>query len=71
MTLLEYVAQARGMQAELALELGIDPVLVHQWAHGKRRVPAERVLGIEAATMGDVSRHILRPDLYPAENSAA
>ena len=32
------------------------------------RVPAERVLKIEEVT--GVSRHELRPDLYPAESAA-
>jgi DNA-binding transcriptional regulator YdaS (Cro superfamily) len=34
------------------------------------KVPAERVLLIEAATGGRVSRHELRPDLYPLEKIA-
>jgi len=35
------------------------------------RVPAERVLAIENATDGVISRHELRPDLYPVEQAAA
>ncbi len=33
--------------------------------------PAERVLCVEQATGGAVTRHELRPDLYPLEESAA
>jgi DNA-binding transcriptional regulator YdaS (Cro superfamily) len=35
------------------------------------KVPAERVLSIESATDGAVTRHELRPDLYPTEQPAA
>jgi DNA-binding transcriptional regulator YdaS (Cro superfamily) len=33
------------------------------------KCPAERVLQVESAT--GVSRHLLRPDMYPIENEAA
>lgn len=39
--------------------------VVWNWAH--KRVPAERVLKLEEVT--GVSRHTLRPDLYPPENN--
>ncbi len=39
--------------------------MVVHWRN--RGVPAERVLEIEAATEGKVTRHELRPDLYPLE----
>lgn len=32
-----------------------------------KRCPAPRVLQVEAATNGEVTRHELRPDLYPDE----
>jgi DNA-binding transcriptional regulator YdaS (Cro superfamily) len=48
---------------ELALTLGVSDELVRLWRHGRRRIPAERVLAIEAAT--GISRHALRPDIYP------
>ena len=38
---------------------------ISQW----RRVPVERVLEVERAT--GVSRHELRPDIYPDERAAA
>lgn len=43
-----------------ALNEEITPQAVSQW----KQVPAERVLDVERAT--GVSRHRLRPDLYPA-----
>lgn len=44
---------------------GITPQAISQW----KQVPAERVLDVERAT--GVSRHDLRPDLYPAPGAAA
>ena len=52
-------------QAELARHLEVTPGLVWQWLNGHRRIAAEQVLPIEKATDGAVTRHELRPDLYP------
>jgi DNA-binding transcriptional regulator YdaS (Cro superfamily) len=35
------------------------------WIHKKRRLPADRVLIVEARL--GVPRHLLRPDIYPPE----
>lgn len=64
MTLSEYVNLKHGMQSELAAKLKISPVLVHQWAHGKRQVPAERCRPIQDATDGAVTCQELRPDVF-------
>lgn len=48
-----------GLQADLARHLGITRGAVAKW----KRVPAERVLAVEAYT--GISRHLLRPDIYP------
>jgi DNA-binding transcriptional regulator YdaS (Cro superfamily) len=48
-----------GGYASLAAKLGLNKATVHQW----NRVPAERVLAVEAAT--GVPRQRLRPDIYP------
>lgn len=58
-----------GGQSAMARILGCTPQAVQQWVD-RNRVPAERVLPIEAATSGRVTRHELRPDLYPVEQSA-
>ncbi len=50
-----------GGVAKLAAALKISSQAVSQW----RRVPAERVLEVERATGGRVTRHALRPDIYP------
>lgn len=58
-------------QSELARRLStpdntLTPQAVGAWCRSGR-VPAERVLDIERATNGQVTRHQLRPDLYPLE----
>lgn len=57
-------------QDAFAQALGVSQGLVSHWVTGRARIPAERVLTIEAATGGQVTRHELRPDLYPLEHSA-
>lgn len=48
---------------EFAQKIGVSEQLLQKWRASK--IPAERVLGIEAMT--GISRHELRPDLYPIE----
>ncbi len=58
-----------GGQAQLARLLGISQPHVWHWLHKAERVPAEHVIAIEKATGGKITRHELRPDLYPASES--
>ena len=44
--------------------LGVKHPSIHNW----RRIPSERVLQVEKIT--GIPRHLLRPDLYPAEEDA-
>jgi DNA-binding transcriptional regulator YdaS (Cro superfamily) len=53
-----------GGQKALADALQVTSQAVHLWVK-KDKVPSDRVLAIEAATRGAVTRHELRPDLYP------
>ena len=62
---LEQAVRAVGGVSELARQIGISQPSVSNWT----RVPAERVLIVEAAT--GVDRKILRPDLYGEDNVAA
>lgn len=57
----ERAAKVVGGAAALARRLGRTRQALYQW----KRVPPEHVLAIERATEGHVSRHDLRPDLYP------
>ena len=63
--LLRYLNEARGRRLSLASDLNISSSAISMW----ERVPAERVLDVERIT--GVSRHDLRPDLYPTQEPAA
>lgn len=66
---LERAIAAAGGQAALGRALGVSQPTIHDWLHGTKRVPAERVLAVEEAS--GVSRHELRPDIYPLEAAVA
>ncbi len=59
---LEEAVRAVGGVSELARQIGISQPSVSNW----NRIPAERVLIVEAAT--GVDRKILRPDLYESDD---
>ncbi|MDH4580517.1 helix-turn-helix domain-containing protein [Pseudomonas sp. BN415] len=59
-------ANAAGGQSALARMIGCTPQAVQKMC-ATGHVPAERVLQIEAAVGFRVTRHELRPDLYPCE----
>lgn len=56
---------AAGSARALAEKIGVTPQAVSQWD----QVPPLRVIDIERAT--GVTRHELRPDLYPKDEAAA
>jgi pyruvate,orthophosphate dikinase len=58
---LEKAITEAGGTAALARAINVTPQAISQWD----RVPAERALAVEQATGGKVTRHQLRPDLYP------
>jgi TorA maturation chaperone TorD len=62
---LDEAIRAAGGTTELARRLGISQPSVSNW----ERIPAERVLSVEAVT--GVSRSVLRPDLFRTEPTAA
>ena len=61
---LEQAINAVGGISELARRIGISQPSVSNWD----RIPAERVLSVEAAT--GVARDVLRPDLFASEAAA-
>lgn len=71
MDLKTYFEKTDVAQTELARKIGVTPGMVWQWVHSHRPIAAENVLKIEKATEGKVSRHELRPDLYPREIARA
>lgn len=62
---LELAIRTCGTAAELARRLEVSAQAISQWDE----VPPTRVLVVEKVT--GVSRTLLRPDLYPAEEAAA
>jgi TorA maturation chaperone TorD len=60
---LEEAIRAAGGTTELARRIGISQPSVSNWS----RVPAERVIAVEAAT--GIERVVLRPDLYEPASS--
>lgn len=70
MNLAEWLKQPGNTQEKLGAML-TPPVTQGAIGHFMRkRVPAERVLQIERATEGAVTRYEMRPDLYPIEEAA-
>ncbi len=62
MDLKSWCAAERGRAARLAKVLGVDPVMVSQWANGTKPIAWERCTPIETGTGGDVRRWDTRPD---------
>lgn len=58
---LQQAIRAVGGISALARALGVTQPAISGWV----RVPAERVVAVEAAS--GVARHVLRPDLYPVD----
>jgi len=54
-----------GTQSAFARDLGVSQAAVWKWLHHSERMPAEYVL--KAERRYGVSRHLLRPDIYPLE----
>jgi len=69
MSPLNRAVSVAGGQLALAKKIGTSQSRVWNWLNRDSRIPAEFVLPIERAT--GVSRHELRPDLYPLEDSVA
>jgi DNA-binding transcriptional regulator YdaS (Cro superfamily) len=57
------VIDMHGSENSLAKKLGVAQQTINNWLD--RGIPPHRVLGIEKASNGAVTRHELRPDIYP------
>jgi DNA-binding transcriptional regulator YdaS (Cro superfamily) len=62
---LHAAVEAAGSQSELARICNVTQPAVWRWLQTAKRLPAEYVLTVEAAT--GIPRHLLRPDIYPAD----
>ncbi len=65
---LKKAVQAIGSQGKVARICGVKQPSVWAWVNNGVTLPAEHVLKIEEAS--GVSRHDLRPDIYPRERAA-
>jgi DNA-binding transcriptional regulator YdaS (Cro superfamily) len=59
-TALDFAIEVAGGVVALARAVGVSKQAVSNWP----RCPAGRVLDVEAATKGVVSRYRLRPDIF-------
>jgi DNA-binding transcriptional regulator YdaS (Cro superfamily) len=67
---LQLALDKAGSQVRLAEICGVSQPTVWGWINkGSGRIPAEYVLLIEREL--GLSRHVLRPDIYPATDAAA
>jgi pyruvate,orthophosphate dikinase len=64
---LEQAILEAGGVAALARAINVTSQAISQW----ERVPAERAIAVETATGGKITRHQLRPDIYPAADGGA
>lgn len=62
---LELAVERAGTQESFAKALGVSQPTVWRWLQSSKRLPAEHVL--EAERQFGVSRHDLRPDIYPRD----
>lgn len=62
---LKRAVMALGGQSAFARLIGVAQPTVWAWLDKSKPLPAEHVLKVEEAT--GISRHDLRPDLYPRE----
>lgn len=62
---LQEATRIAGSLSALARKCGCSHTAVWKWVQSAKRVSPEYVLRVEAAT--GVSRHLLRPDIYPRE----
>lgn len=62
---LKAVRDAFVSQEDMADQLGVSQATVSRWLAQSKQLPAEYVLAAEALT--GVSRHLLRPDIYPVD----
>ena len=60
---LQMAVQRAGGQAATSRICGVSQPAVWKWLQSGKRLPAEHVLAVEAET--GVSKHLLRPDIYP------
>lgn len=66
---LKRAVEILGGQSAMARLLGLAQTSVWAWVRKGKLLPPEHVLAVEEAT--GISRHDLRPDIYPREHGSA
>jgi UDP-N-acetylglucosamine 1-carboxyvinyltransferase len=66
---LQKAIEIAGGQSALGRLINRDQKAIWAWLNTTQKVPAEDVLNIEEATQGQVTRHDLRPDIYPNQSN--
>ena len=54
-----------GNQQKLANLINVKRCTISAWVNRNKKVPSQHVLAIETALKNKISRHEIRPDLYP------
>jgi len=67
---LETAIGIAGGQTALGRLIGKDQKSIWAWLNTTKQVPAEFAIPIEKAVEGKVTRHELRPDIYPIDDPA-
>ena len=67
MKAISYATQLMGTQEALGKLISVSQPTIHSWIAGEYTISGEYVIPVEKATNGKVTRHQLRPDLYPEE----
>jgi DNA-binding transcriptional regulator YdaS (Cro superfamily) len=70
MNYVEKACKEAGGQSTVARKFGVTVQAISQWV-SSQRVPANRVLELEQACGGKVTRHQLRPDIFGESAPAA
>lgn len=70
---IEALKQAKGIlgsEAAVAAAVGVKQPSVNHILNNGKKVPAEWCIPLERATDGKITRHDLRPDLYPLDDDS-
>lgn len=68
---LEAALKIFGSETAMAAAIGLSQQSVNEVIRSGRNAPPKWCIPLEKATGGQVTRHQLRPDLYPLDDEAA
>lgn len=62
------IIKLAGSQLKLANLINVKQCTISSWVNRNKKVPSQHVLTIEKALENKITRHEIRPDLYPKED---